>query len=65
MGKVYSPELERMITVPDYCQVCGRETRRGTLLWVDETQYWACWECVDWAESEDIDLEEEIRKEVN
>ena len=64
MGRVYSPNLEHTITIPDYCVLCGTETRRGALVWVDEEQYWVCLGCVNWAECEDVDLEEAIRGEV-
>ena len=65
MAKVYSPELEHTITIPDYCILCGHETRKGRFVYVDEVQYWVCERCFGWADREDIDLEEEIRREVS
>ena len=68
MRKVYVPELERRVSIPDYCILCSAETRYGQPLHiqgkVETYDVFVCTRCLNWAYEENADLEEAILEQL-
>jgi hypothetical protein len=56
------------ITMPDYCLLCGNETRWGTPIYLEgsdeDIEEFVCNRCERWAAGEEADLDELCREQI-